>query len=657
MAKKGLLYFKMVKIRPLLFLIILGGTLALLRFIYPERGLDILGFRAIIDAIFALGLLCQVWVTAIGVGRRIMRITCIGNNLTKIEKFIFFSALGLGVISLGLMFLGLMGILRVQFIILWLLSCALTWGGDEIRLDFPHLPASRAKQGVLLIAGITLILTITHALTPPWDYDSLMYHLEGPRRFLESGRIIFIPDIWQANGPFLIEMLFGIGLAFQSDTFPKLIHLAFGILLGLSTFSFANRYLGQKHGWIALAILLGTVILPIWASWAYADFAWALYEFLALYSITLWLSHIDNRQFLTLAGLFSGMAMGTKYLAMAGTALITIWVIWESRNFPVKRIISSSLRFLAPAILISAPWWIKNAILTGNPIYPFVFTSSNWDSNRIALLMSYLQSFGTGRTLWDYLLLPVNLYLFHASFSTFPYEILSFLFPISIIYIAQRNNRILNKIGLYAIAMFCVWAAGSQQTRFLLPIFPILTILSSSVLYSIPSVRFRRPIAIGLAGGLCLTAIILQGVYFFNVKPLSVVIGHETKNDFLRRNVFIYKAQEFINTKLPSSSKILMQWNGQTYYCRNCVPDADQMTWSIIAGNNPKIEEIIEELNRLGISHILFSKVDVAWFQEYHDPNKTMDSSLEFFFNKFVKDCGRSIYSDKASILYEITCH
>jgi hypothetical protein len=170
-------------------------------------------------------------------------------------------------------------------------------------------------------------------------------------------------------------------------------------------------------------------------------------------------------------------------------------------------------------------------------------------------------------------------------------------------------------------------------------------------------VRFRRPIAIGLAGGLCLTAIILQGVYFFNVKPLSVVIGHETKNDFLRRNVFIYKAQEFINTKLPSSSKILMQWNGQTYYCRNCVPDADQMTWSIIAGNNPKIEEIIEELNHLGVSHILFSKVDVAWFQKYHDPNKTMDSSLEFFFNKFVKDCGRSIYSDKASILYEITCH
>lgn len=647
----------MVKIRPFLFLIILGGTLALLRNIFPERGLDKIGFRAIIDAIFALGLLCLVWVTAIGVGRRILRRSGIIVNLTKIEKFIFISALGLGVVALGIMFLGLMGILRMQFIILWLFSCALTWGGDEIRLDFPHLPASRAEQGVLLIAGITLILTIAHALTPPWDYDSLMYHLEGPRRFLESGRIIFIPDIWQANGPFLIEMLFGIGLAFQNDTFPKLVHLAFGILLGLSTFSFAHRYLSQKHAWIALAILLGTGILPIWASWAYVDLAWALYEFLALYSITIWLSNIENRQFLLIAGLFSGMAMGTKYLAIAGTVLITIWVIWESRNFPVKRIISSSLRFLAIATLISAPWWIKNALLTGNPIYPFIFTSSTWDSNRITLLMSYLQSFGTGRTLWDYLLLPVNIYLFNNNFSTFPFEVPSLLFPISIIYITQRNNRILNKIGLYASAMFCIWAAGTQQTRFLLPIFPILSILSSSVLLSIPSMRHRRAIAIGLVGGACITAIILQGLYFYNVKPLSVIIGQETKNDFLRRNVFIYNAQEFINTKLSSSSKILMPWNGQSYYCRNCVPDADQITWIIIAGSNPKVESIIEKLNHLGISHILFSEVDVAWFQKYHDPNKAMDTSLEFFFNKFVKGCGKRIYSDRSTILYEITCH
>ncbi|MCX8026057.1 MAG: hypothetical protein N3A60_12725, partial [Thermanaerothrix sp.] len=55
-----------------------------------------------------------------------------------------------------------------------------------------------------------------------------MYHLEGPRQFLAAGRLILLPEIWQANGPSNGEMLFLIGLSLGSDLFPKLLHGLFG---------------------------------------------------------------------------------------------------------------------------------------------------------------------------------------------------------------------------------------------------------------------------------------------------------------------------------------------------------------------------------------------------------------------------------------------
>ena len=42
---------------------------------------------------------------------------------------------------------------------------------------------------LLAIFGLALLQT----LTPPWDYDSLMYHLVGPRSFLEANGSIPFP--------------------------------------------------------------------------------------------------------------------------------------------------------------------------------------------------------------------------------------------------------------------------------------------------------------------------------------------------------------------------------------------------------------------------------------------------------------------------------
>ncbi len=303
---------KTKKIHVLPAILLLGGILATGRFFFPERNFNTIGARAALpDAAFALGLWLLVCVIAIGVGRFLVQTFFTTYEFSKLERLIIFTGLGLGVIGSGIAILGFAGLLQPPFIIFWLLLCALTWGTDKVSLGRPQFPEELPARAVLFAGGLILAMTVLQALTPPWDYDGLMYHLEGPRRFLEAGRIYYEPDIWQANGPFLVEMIFSIGLALRTDTFPKLIHLSFAVLLILSSYTFANRFLGRKHAWTTTAILLGIAILPYWASWAYADFAWAFYDFAALYLVALW-THYKKSTFFTSRWSFLRLRFGHK---------------------------------------------------------------------------------------------------------------------------------------------------------------------------------------------------------------------------------------------------------------------------------------------------------------------------------------------------------
>jgi hypothetical protein len=68
------------------------------------------------------------------------------------------------------------------------------------------------QSGAVLIAHIALA-SVIHALSPPWSFDALVYQLAALRQHLANGRIVFLPKIWQADGPMAIEMLYTFGLS------------------------------------------------------------------------------------------------------------------------------------------------------------------------------------------------------------------------------------------------------------------------------------------------------------------------------------------------------------------------------------------------------------------------------------------------------------
>lgn len=237
-----------------------------------ERPYDYIGVRALLDALYSITLLIMVIIGSFGASWIVLdKIRVLG--IEDLEESLISVLIGFGVISCGILFLGLLGYLKPWSLWCWLcivccisvlnyrkwariLICVKNNGRALLNLDV-------IKKTILVIGSGVLILTLIQALTPPWDYDGLLYHLEVPRLFLANEKISPQPEQWLTYFPLMVEMLFTLGLGLGSDVFAKLLHTVFGLLLVLSTFAFGKRYLGTLTAWISVAVLVGIPILSI----------------------------------------------------------------------------------------------------------------------------------------------------------------------------------------------------------------------------------------------------------------------------------------------------------------------------------------------------------------------------------------------------------
>ena len=337
---------------------------------------------------------------------RALRLTWLQGRLDAVALGV---PLGLGFVGLAVFFLGIAGGYTASALafslslLAWIgsselasLAPGLTGAVGSVRDSWRQLPVGM-RALVLLSLGIG-ILSAVQALSPAWDYDGLMYHLQAPRLFLDAGRLIPLPEIWQANGPLQIEMLYVAALALGSEPTARLTHLTLAGLIVLATFILGREQLGETGGWLAAAVMLGIPIFPIWGTLAYSDMGWALFESLALLILLRW-SRTQQQGWLVLAGLFAGLAAGSKYLGLAGLGAGVCLVLLASWRSGFKAVMRACAAFALPALVALAPWYLKNVLWLGDPVYPFLSGSEGvWGHGRLDLLMAYLRSFGAGKT-------------------------------------------------------------------------------------------------------------------------------------------------------------------------------------------------------------------------------------------------------------------
>ncbi len=536
------------------------------------------------------------------------------------DKTLFSFGLGFGTIGLLMLLMGLLGLLSQPFLFGFMIL--LTFISIPVIMPFSReLRMAQWKRPSLLITfylTIAIGLAFTLSLIPPILWDSLSYHLKGPWLYLQAGRIYADIDLFPLNYPFLLEMVFMLGMGIRSDISAQLVHFFFTFLLAGMTSRIAVNGLKLKQGWTAVLLLFATPMILMLAPAPYNDLALAFVTLASLYAFSLWYETEDSR-WLILSGIFSGLAMSLKYTSFLVPALIGLLLIWQYWRDP-RRLLRLLITFTLPAFLVAIAWYIKNWVFMGNPIYPFVFNGRYWAEFRSFAHRD--PGSGIGFDPIAILTTPYTLTLgINESGSDTPIGPLFLaLFPLILLYGFSRLGRnapyAFRLLLLYVVTNYAFWLLGAinsgpmWQSRFILPAFaalcPVLAwIIDDIKRFDHDQFSLQRFVNLVLAVAL-LFGLVTQFGQWLTKNPLALIVGNRTPEAYLEFSLGnLYQASAEMTETLPADAVIQFLWEPRTYYCElDCRSDLslDKYTYLEYLHTNP--DAIAQALTEEGVTHL-----------------------------------------------------
>lgn len=572
---------------------------------------------ALMRTLLDLGAAGWISLAALGAGNWLLdRIRF--NRPSDLDTVLYSLALGFGALGLGTLFLGLSGLLQstIFFTILILLSILTA---PRIYKLLRRLRLPRPNRLINVYLALVLGISLMAALMPPTSWDGLFYHLTGPKLYLAAGRIQPGIDIPHLNFPSLMEMLFMMAMVVRGDVTAQLIHFVFNFMLAGLVYAAARDHLQVKQAWPAVLFLYATPMVLTLASWAYNDLALAFYQAAALYVLLHWRNGRQPGELL-LSGILCGLAMGLKYTSFIAPLILVSFILWTYRK-AWRQAIRPIIAFTAAASLVAAPWYLKNLIFTGNPVYPFIFGGRFWDLFRSSAYAG--NGTGIGFDVITLLRLPYELTLGigDASFDGLTGPLFLAFLPLLLIYtFTSRRKTVPTAMWLlliFALAQYLFWtmgvmfSAGLRQSRLLLPAFVMLSPVLAWIWQDLkqldhPEFSLQRFLNLTI-GFVLILGVIGQLLTWIPQAPLAYLIGDQSRDDRLGSMLGIhYRAIEEMNAQLPADAVVQFLWEPRSYYCQvDCRPDSILDTFSHLEFLHGTAGEIAAAWRESGITHVL----------------------------------------------------
>ncbi len=315
------------------------------------------------------------------------------------ERFALAHGLGIGAVSLATLGIGLAGgLTRTPFafaagVLLAAFFAVRPWRREPLPdappLDEPPpfslapflLPFATLFCG-MVFSGFALLA----ASIPTMDFDANAYHLLGPKEWFLAGRIEFLPHNVYTTFPFLTEMLHLLGMvvcdnwAVGALAGQELIW-TFGPLGAVAAGLLAKDCFGGRAGWWAAFVYITTPWVFRLAAIPYVEGPLMFYTALAF----LFARRAGGAWF---AGCLAGCAASCKYTGIVN-ALIPAFAMVLCTAWPMKWLArrNAGLAFALGVAMFFGPWLVRNAVWTGNPVYPLaykVFGGKNWSPEKAA---------------------------------------------------------------------------------------------------------------------------------------------------------------------------------------------------------------------------------------------------------------------------------
>lgn len=300
-----------------------------------------------------------------------------------------------------------------------------------------------------------------------------------------------------------------------------------------------------------------------------------------------------------------GFALGIKYLALVPFLLVLLLLV--VRRVPLR----SMAVYVGVALALAAPWYLKNIVLTHNPVYPYFYSlfpnSRYWSADRAAPYQAEQDSFGyphslhqPAEALQNLLQTPWHL-LVHAEryANTGNYTFMEQLgglyagLGLALLLLGRIPRPVRALMGL-GLAQVVAWFFIAQVGRYLISILPLLAIGAGYAAWRLAQpddkpgpVRWPGVLAGVLLGGQA--ALLFWGLFVlptsvrdagvtstfdlgWRVTSLSVpeaasLLGQPDATDaFLRSHLDIYNAIQWINAHSRPSEGVILYEETRGFY-------------------------------------------------------------------------------------------
>ena len=563
-----------------------AGALFVLYYVVQKPGLLNI-FAGLLDTLWTLLVAGILLFNAYGLGRRVLHVLRFDDR-EPVNHLLLGWGIGLGTLGvLGLFFSVLhlangtiLTIIQIVLAVFFLLKGDLLVlrSGLQSLITQLHISFSQYSPFTRIAIGLTALFSFLLTLVPPFEaFDALLYHLTLPASLLQDG------GLYAANNaafwfPSLTEHVYLWALAMGSERAAQLLHFTWAVLAMLLLWQWAVKTWNIEIGRKTLLLVVAIPSLAMLASWAYADMALVYFAVAALYSFSRYRIN-GHSSWLWIIGLMSGFAMGIKYTSFVLPLTCGLLLLFHS---PFRKAIVSAAKFSLVAILVASPWYIRNTVYMGNPVYPFVFGGRYWDN----FLSRWYADAGTGIG-WNpaqLLLLPLNTVLGVRDVTFFDGRIgLLFLllapFTVWILLTQARRGSAegwsLITIGLFFALSIAAWTLGVinstalWQARLLFPAlipFAIPTALAWDALKTFDTPRLRISfIGDALIALFIVLTLVDNTIFVVQRNPLAVGTGAQSREGYIERVNPSYAALMTLMDELPADAHVYSLFEPRSY--------------------------------------------------------------------------------------------
>ena len=567
-----------------------------------------------------------------GLGRRIIPKTAFHPLAERMLQ----ASLGIGLVAFGVLAVGWLGgfyfwAALVALVFLGFLFRREIYGWWQGWSSLKTLWEESSRFGRCTAGLISILIASGYlsALAPPIQFDTLVYHLALPEHYLAAHRFFYVPDLIFWGMPQTAEMLYTWAAALGGLSAALILGWMVGVVALAGVVGLIAQKFSADAGWIGAAALLSGFTLAASLSWGYTEWWTMLFGAAFLLSILFW-NQSGSLSQAALAGLFAGMALGTKYtggvLILCGMA-----VIFTSRAVPSASRLKAALCFIFAALLVFFPWLIKNIWATGSPTYPLVFAAGAMTPMRLSLYQGG-QPWGS----WlDVFFLPFRLtFLGIEGAPGYSASIGPLLLGLALaaglgwIQRDQSERELIRLAAIVSISGLMVWMAAGRfssyllQARLYIGLFPAFAVLAAAgyaglVRYRHKGVRFGA-----IAGAVVILVLVLSvleaAVQLLDQGGAAQALGRSTQKAYLDYNLgWFSPAMEAVN-QLPAESRVLMLFEARSLYCLPvCTPDETIDRW--LRERHDGVDEarpgaeILQRWQSEGYTDLLFHKAGAEY--------------------------------------------